>query len=49
MTVCIPCFVGFLIAGITSNGFIGLAAGTVVLVIIFAILYAKYRPQKAAK
>lgn len=38
MTVCIPCAVGFLTAGITSNGFIGLAVGTVVLVAIFAAL-----------
>ena len=46
MTVCIPCFVGFLVSGIFSNGFIGLAAGTVTLAIIFAILYAKCKPTK---
>ena len=40
LTVCIPCAVGFLTAGITSNGFIGLAAGAVVLAVIFGILLA---------
>ena len=38
LTVCIPCAVGFLTAGITSNGFIGLAVGAVVLFVIFGIL-----------
>lgn len=41
LTVCIPCAVGFLTAGITSNGFIGLAVGAVVLAVIFAVLLAK--------
>lgn len=40
LTVCIPCAVGFLTAGITSNGFIGLAVGAVVLFVIFGILMA---------
>ena len=40
LTVCIPCAVGFLAAGITSNGFIGLAVGTLVLLVIFGILMA---------
>lgn len=40
LTVCIPCAVGFLAAGITSNGFIGLAVGAVVLFVIFGILMA---------
>ncbi len=47
MTVCIPCFIGFLVSGLTSNGFIGLAAGAVVLAIIFAIMIVKCKPQKA--
>ena len=38
MTVCIPCAVGFLAAGIMSNGFIGLVAGAIVLAVIFAVL-----------
>jgi len=38
MTVCIPCAVGFLAAGIMSNGFIGLVVGAIVLAIIFAVL-----------
>lgn len=38
LTVCIPCAVGFLTAGITSNGFIGLVVGAVVLAVIFAVL-----------
>ena len=38
LTVCIPCAVGFLTAGLTSNGFIGLAAGAVVLAVIFGVL-----------
>ena len=38
LTVCIPCSVGFLTAGITSNGFIGLAVGAVVLAVILAVL-----------
>ncbi len=41
LTVCIPCAVGFLAAGITSNGFIGLAVGAVVLAVIFGVLLAK--------
>ena len=40
LTVCIPCAAGFLAAGITSNGFIGLAVGAVVLAVIFAVLLA---------
>ncbi len=40
LTVCIPCAVGFLTAGITSNGFIGLAVGAVVLAVVFAVLLA---------
>ena len=40
LTVCIPCAIGFLAAGITSNGFIGLAVGAVVLAVIFAVLIA---------
>lgn len=40
LTVCIPCAVGFLAAGLTSNGFIGLVAGAVVLAVIFAVLLA---------
>ena len=40
LTVCIPCAVGFLTAGITSNGFIGLAVGAVILFVIFGILMA---------
>ena len=38
LTVCLPCVVGFLTAGITSNGFIGLAVGAVVLAVIFGVL-----------
>ncbi|MDD6202165.1 MAG: Na+/H+ antiporter NhaC family protein [Lachnospiraceae bacterium] len=49
MTVCIPCFVGFLAAGIAGNGFVGLAAGVIVLLIIFAVLYGKFRPAKVEK
>lgn len=41
LTVCIPCAVGFLAAGIASNGFIGLAIGAVVLAAIFVVLLAK--------
>ena len=43
LTVCIPCAVGFLTAGITSNGFIGLAAGAVTLALIFGVLLATNR------
>jgi len=49
LTVCVPCLVGFLVSGITSNGFIGLAAGAAVLVVIFAILFAKCKPAKEVK
>lgn len=49
LTVCIPCFIGFLVSGITSNGFIGLAVGAVVLAVIFVVLYAKCKPAKAVK
>lgn len=38
MTVCIPCVIGFLAAGLTSNGFIGLACGAAVLLLIFGVL-----------
>ncbi len=46
MTVCIACIIGFLVSGIFSNGFIGLAAGLVTLAIIFVILYVKCKPAK---
>ena len=49
LTVCVPCLVGFLTAGFSSNGFIGLAAGAVTLVVIFAILLMKCKPAKAVK
>ena len=49
MTVCLPCLVGFLVSGIASNGFIGLAAGAATLVVIFAILLAKCKPAKEVK
>lgn len=47
LTVCVPCLVGFLVAGLASNGFIGLAAGAATLVVIFAILLIKCKPAKA--
>lgn len=40
MTVCIPCAIGFLTAGIVQNGFAGLIAGTIVLAVIFAVIFA---------
>lgn len=40
LTVCVPCVAGFLAAGITSNGFIGLAIGAAVLAVIFVVLAA---------
>ena len=46
LTVCIACFIGFLISGITSNGYAGLAAGLITLVIIFIVIYAKCKPAK---
>ncbi len=46
MTVCIACIIGFLVSGIFSNGFIGLAAGLVTLAIIFVILYVKCKSAK---
>lgn len=39
MVVCIPCTIGFLAAGITANGFAGLAVGTLVLVVIFGVIF----------
>ena len=47
LTVCIPCCVGFLVAGIAQNGFIGLAAGAVALVVVFAVLLGMAKKQKA--
>ena len=47
MTVCIPCLIGFLISGITSNGFVGLAAGFVTLAVVMAFLFIKCKPKKA--
>ena len=47
LTVCIPCCVGFLVAGIAQNGFIGLAAGAVALVVVFAVLLAMSKKQNA--
>lgn len=41
MIVCIPCTIGFLAAGLTTNGFVGLAAGAVILAVIFGIILAK--------
>jgi len=47
LTVCIPCCVGFLVAGIAQNGFIGLAVGAVALVVVFAVLLGMAKKQKA--
>ena len=47
LTVCIPCAVGFLVAGIAQNGFIGLLAGAVALAVVFAVLLAMSKKQKA--
>ena len=49
LTVCIPCIVGFLTAGITSNGFIGLLAGVVVLTVVFAALFVSNKKMTANK
>lgn len=45
MTVCIPCAIGYLVAGITANGYIGLAVGAVVLAVIFGILLSTSRKK----
>lgn len=45
MTVCIPCAIGYLVAGITANGYIGLAVGAVVLAVIFGILLSASRKK----
>ena len=47
LTVCIPCAVGFLTAGLASNGFIGLAAGAVTLAVIFVVLLSMAKKQNA--
>lgn len=47
MTVCIPCAVGFLVAGVAQNGFVGLAAGAVALVVVFAVLFGMVKKQRA--
>ena len=47
LTVCIPCAVGFLTAGLASNGFIGLVAGAVTLAVIFVVLLSMAKKQNA--
>lgn len=47
LTVCVPCAIGFLVAGIAQNGFIGLAVGAVALVVVFAVLLSMVKKQKA--
>ena len=47
LTVCIPCAVGFLTAGLVSNGFIGLVAGAVTLAVIFVVLLSMAKKQNA--
>ena len=47
LTVCVPCAVGFLVAGIAQSGFVGLIVGTVSLIVVFAVLLARAKKQKA--
>ncbi len=47
LTVCIPCAIAFLTAGIAQNGFVGLVVGAVVLAVVFAVLLGMSKKQKA--
>ena len=47
LTVCIPCAIAFLAAGIAQNGFVGLVVGAVALVVVFAVLLGMAKKQKA--
>ena len=48
LTVAACCCVGFLIGGITGNGFIGLVVGFAVLAAVCTFIFIKFRPAKAA-
>ena len=47
MTVCIPCLAAFLVGGITDNGYIGLAVGSVIMACIFVFFTVKNKKTKA--
>ena len=47
LTVCIPCAIAFLAAGIAQNGFVGLAVGAIALVVVFAVLLGMAKKQRA--
>ena len=47
MTVCIPCIIGFLVAGIAQSGVVGLIAGAVSLAVVFVVLLGMAKKQRA--
>lgn len=47
MTVAVCCLIGFLAAGILSNGYLGLLVGTVALVIVCLVLIKQFRRDRA--
>ena len=47
LTVCIPCCVAFLVGGIAQSGVIGLVAGLITLLIVFAVLLMMSKKAKA--
>lgn len=49
LLVCACCFVGFLVAGICQNGWIGLAVGFIMESVVMLILYSNIKSLKTAK